>query len=122
MTGGSTSMLGSLAAFIAILILIPAVLWLLKRTPMGVAASQGHMRLVATLPLAPNQRIVTVEVGQGDERKWLVLGVTAGGITTLHTLPPQGEAPTLPQHALSFAQLLARTKATASGKEPDGAR
>ena len=27
--------------------------WLLKRTPMGAAASQGHMRVVATLPLAP---------------------------------------------------------------------
>ena len=56
---------------------------------------------------------------QGDERKWLVLGVTPAGINTLHTMPPQGDVPSVPQHALSFAQLLARTKATSSGKEPD---
>jgi flagellar motor switch protein FliN/FliY len=37
---------------------------------------QGPMRVVACLPLAPNQRLVTVEVGQGDERRWLVLGVS----------------------------------------------
>lgn len=122
MTEGSSSILGSLGAFFAVLALIPIVLWLLKRTPMGVAASQGHLRLVATLQLAPNQRIVTVEVGRGEERKWLVLGVTTGGVTLLHTLPPQGDVPTVPQHALSFAQLLARTKATASGKESDSGR
>ena len=120
MTGGSTSILGPLAAFVAILVLIPVALWLLKRTPIGAAASVGHMRLVASLPLAPNQRIVTVEVGQGDDRKWLVLGVTPAGITTLHTMPPQADVPAAPQHALPFAQLLARTKASAAGKEPDG--
>jgi flagellar protein FliO/FliZ len=121
MTGGSTSILGPLAAFVAILVLIPVALWLLKRTPMGAAASVGHMRLVASLPLAPNQRVITVEVGQGDDRKWLVLGVTPAGITTLHTMPPQADAPAPPQHALPFAQLLARTRASAAGKEPGDA-
>lgn len=116
------SVLGPLAAFVAILVLIPVALWLLKRTPIGAAASQGHMRVVATLPLAPNQRLLTVEVGQGDDRKWLVLGVTPGGISTLHTMPPQADVPAPPQHALPFAQLLARTKASAAGKEPGDAR
>ena len=114
------SVLGPLAAFVAILVLIPVALWLLKRTPIGAAAAHGVMRTVAVLPLAPNQRVVTVEVGQGDDRQWLVLGVTPAGINTLHTMPPQGDVPAAPQHALPFAQLLARTKATASGKEPDG--
>ncbi len=115
------SVLGPLAAFVAILVLIPVALWLLKRTPLGAAASQGHMRVVAALPLAPNQRLLTVEVGQGDDRKWLVLGVTPAGITTLHTMPPQADVPAPPQHALPFAQLLARTKASAAGKEPGDA-
>jgi flagellar protein FliO/FliZ len=118
MTGGSSSILGPLAAFVAILVLIPVALWLLKRTPIGAAASVGHMRLVASLPLAPNQRVITVEVGQGDDRKWLVLGVTPGGISTLHTMAPQADVPAPPQHVLPFAQLLARTRASASGKEP----
>jgi flagellar protein FliO/FliZ len=100
--------LSSLLWFVAIVAAIPLVLWLLKRTPLGGAAAGGLMRSVATLPLAPNQRIVTVEVGQGDERRWLVLGVTANSITTLHTMPPQPQ-PTPDVAARSpFAQLLGR--------------
>jgi flagellar protein FliO/FliZ len=99
----------SLLWFIAILALIPAALWLLKRTPAGGAAMQGPMRTVAVLPLAPNQRLVTVEVGRGDARRWLVLGVTAQQITALHEMAPQDDgAAAVPQAALPFAQLLAK--------------
>ena len=101
----------SLLWFVAIIVMIPAALWLLKRTPMGGAGGGGVMRSVAALPLSANQRIVTIEVGQGDERRWLVLGVTAQSITTLHTMAPQGEAaagalPATPVPA--FAQLLGK--------------
>ncbi len=84
--------LSSLLWFIAIIAMIPVALWLLKRTPMGGAAGGSTMRSVAALPLSASQRIVTIEVGHGDERRWLVLGVTAQSITTLHTMAPQGEA------------------------------
>ena len=117
--------IGPLAAFLLILALIPAALWLLKRTPLGAAASSGPVRLVGALPLAPNQRIVTVEVGAGDERRWLVLGVTPAGIHTLHTLPPQASAPGAPgvpgvptTARPLFAQLLARQPRSAP---PDAA-
>ena len=92
--------------FIAILAAIPVVLWLLKRTPMGGSASNGQMRVVAALPLAPNQRLLTVEVGQGEDRKWLVLGVTGQQISTLHVLPPQAEA--VAGGATPFAQMLGK--------------
>ncbi|PND35997.1 flagellar biogenesis protein [Paucibacter aquatile] len=98
--------------FLAILCLIPLALWLLKRTPLGGAGSQTHgaMRLVAQLPIAPNQRLLTVEVGQGDDRRWLVLGVTGQQINTLHVMPPQAEAPSAtglaPFANGSFAQQL----------------
>jgi flagellar protein FliO/FliZ len=103
-----------LLAFVAVLACIPLALWLLKRTPLGGGAGHGPMRLVATLPLGPNQRLLTVEVGSGDDRRWLVLGATAAGISTLHTLPPQAEAPAPATNVLPFAQLLARTRAGAS--------
>lgn len=101
----------SLLWFVAIIAMIPVALWLLKRTPMGGAASNGVLRSVAALPLSASQRIVTVEVGQGDERRWLVLGVTAQSITTLHTMTPQTEstaaaAPPMP----AFAQLLGKLR------------
>jgi flagellar protein FliO/FliZ len=99
----------SLLWFIAILALIPVALWLLKRTPAGGASVHGLMRAVAVLPLAPGQRLVTVEVGRGETRRWLVLGVTAQQITTLHEMAPQEDAlPTQPHAAAPFAQLLAK--------------
>jgi flagellar protein FliO/FliZ len=108
----------SLLWFIAILALIPAALWLLKRTPAGGAAMQGAMRTVAVLPLSPSQRIVTVEVGRGEQRKWLVLGVTGQQITALHEMAPQEDLPAAAPVATPFAQLLARFK----GKDGSNAR
>ena len=84
--------LTSLLWFALILALIPVALWLLKRTPMGGAASHGILRSVAALPLSASQRIVTVEVGHGESRRWLVLGVTPHSITTLHAMEPQADA------------------------------
>ena len=102
-----TNGLMPLLSFIAIIAMIPVALWLLKRTPIGGGAAHGVMRTVAMLPISANQRLLTVEVGSGDDKKWLVLGVTPAGITTLHTMAPQAIAPQaapLPP----FAQLLAK--------------
>ena len=107
--------LGSLLWFIAIVALIPASLWFLKRTPLGGAGGAGVLKSVAALPLSTSQRIVTVEVGSGEERRWLVLGVTPSSITTLHTMAPQAvSAAAFPAPgataAPAFAQLLARLR------------
>jgi len=102
-----SSALTSLLAFAAIVALIPLALWLLKRTPIGGGAAHGVMRTVAMLPISANQRLLTVEVGLGDDRKWLVLGVTSAGIQTLHTMAPQS-LPDSPSATRPFAQLLAR--------------
>ena len=115
-----TSALGPLLAFVLILALIPAALWLLKRSPLGGARGSSGLRLVGALALSPNQRLVTVEVGSGDDRRWLVLGVSGAGIQTLHTLPPQAEPPmpaTGPALA-GFAQLLQRHRAAQAQTKP----
>jgi len=119
-----SNFLGPVAAFVLILALIPAALWLLKRTPLGGAGTAGLMRVVGALPLSPNQRIVTVEVGSGDERRWLVLGVSPAGIHTLHTLPPQADAPNATATPLPlFAQLLQRQQRAGNPPtEPTDAR
>ncbi len=108
----------SLLWFLAIVAMIPLTLWLLKRTPMGGAGGRpGAPRTVAVLPLSAQQKVVTVEVGQGEERLWLVLGVSAQGVRTLHTMAAQSPAegrlgadtqPAPP--AATFAQLLNRLK------------
>ncbi len=91
---------------------IPVTLWFLKRTPLGGAPASGAARLVAVLPLSASQRVVTVEVGRGDQRLWLVLGVTPQGIHNLHAMAPQDEAPTaaLPTPAATLGPLLQRLR------------
>jgi flagellar protein FliO/FliZ len=104
--------------FIAIVVMIPVALWLLKRSPLGsVLSPSGQMpspmRQVSSLSLSPSQRIVTLEVGEGDERRWLVLGVTPQSITTLHRLSARPGSPPEPQGGLphdAFSQLLKRLR------------
>lgn len=99
--------------FVVILALIPVSLWVLKRSGLaqraGLPGAPSLMKVVAQLSLGPGQRLVAVEVGQGEARTWLVLGVTAQSIQTLHALPPQApeqvEAPAI--HP-AFATLLRR--------------
>ncbi len=108
--------LSSLLWFVAILALIPATLWFLKRTPLGGGGGAGVMKSIASLPLSTSQRIVTVEIGSGDDRRWLVLGVTPSSITTLHSMAPQaqidGAGPGVPgttgEVSPGFAQILGR--------------
>jgi flagellar protein FliO/FliZ len=109
MNSGITSILW----FVVIVAMIPLALWLLKRTPLGGAATGGLMRNVSVLSLSPSQRLVTVEVGSGDERRWLVLGVTPQSITTLHTMAPQpgAEPPNaIPNAPAGFSQMLSRLR------------
>ncbi len=105
--------LSAIGWFIAVVALIPLALWVFKRSPVGARLAQGPMKTVASLALSPSQKVVTIEVGQGDERRWLVLGVASGGITLLYSLtpPPAGEMPATPATpAEGFAQLLSRIK------------
>ena len=113
----ASSPVGFFFWFIAIVLMIPAVLWLIKRSPLGAslggAQAAAPMRQVSALSLSPNQRVVTVEVGEGDERCWLVLGVTPQSITTLHSLSA-GPLPAAPADSTlspdAFSQLLKRLR------------
>ncbi len=117
--------LTSLLWFVAVIAMIPVALWLLKRTPLGGASGgrPGTPRTVAVLALSAQQKLVTVEVGQGDERLWLVLGVSPQGIRTLHTMtaqtPADEPAPATPPSA-AFAQLLGRIRQGQPGSGKDG--
>jgi flagellar protein FliO/FliZ len=113
-----SSGLTSFFSFLVVIAAIPLVLWLVKRSTLGKLIGSAGMRRVAVLPLSPSQKLVTVEVGSGDSRCWLVLGVTPGSISTLHTMLPQDEpvaAAPLPTPTTAFAQLLQRLQ----GRGPD---
>ncbi len=101
----------SLGWLVLVVAAIPATLWFVKRSPLGQSPVPGTARTVAVLPLSTSQRVVTVEVGRGEQRQWLVLGVTAQGIQTLHTMAPQDDGPPpLPTPAATLEPLLQRLR------------
>lgn len=103
-----------------LLVLMVGIAWALKwargRMPglPGVPGQQGPaLKLLASLPLGPQQRIVTLQVGQGAEATCLVLGVAPGSITNLHAMPlpaqpPQADAPAPGGFAARLAQQLVK--------------
>ena len=72
--------LGGLLLVIALMV---AALWALRRAQPGTAASTQHLRVLATLPLGPRERLLLIQVG-GQQ---LLLGAGPQGVRTLHVLP-----------------------------------
>lgn len=101
------SLFGAVLALLAVLALVIGLGWLLKRMPgSGFRPAEG-MKLVASLSVGAKERVVVVEVN-GQQ---LLLGVTAGGINTLHALPeplPPSAPVRVPdfKNLPNFAQLL----------------
>ena len=102
-------LVGGVFALLLVLGLILGLGWLLKRLPgAGFRQAEG-LRVVASITLGARERAVVVQVG--DQQ--LLLGVAAGAVTTLHTLPqPLAETPPpqLPnlKKLPDFAQMLAQ--------------
>ena len=81
--------------------------WLVKRLQqrhgVGAAVAGTASRVLSTVAVGPQQRVVTVEVGPEHARTWLVLGVTGQTMTCLHVMPATGPTPALTT-VPSFAQ------------------
>jgi len=94
----------SLFFLVLLLALVPlGVKWLQRRVVGGAPGSSVQSRVVSAVAVGPRQHVVTVEVGSGDERLRLVLGVTAQSITCLH------------QMSLSASPLNALSQASSDG-------
>ncbi|MDZ7857649.1 flagellar biosynthetic protein FliO [Sphaerotilus sp.] len=115
--GSPLTSLTPLLWLVLVLVSIPVALWLLRRSGyagLSPRAVPGSVRVVSQSALSPQHRLVTVEVGEGAERCWLVLGMTGQQISVLHRLvppPSEGEparsTPALPSIAgTSFGYLL----------------
>jgi flagellar protein FliO/FliZ len=63
--------------------------WLIRRWGPGGGAFGQRIKLIAAKAVGTKERVVIVEV----EGTWLVLGVSAGGISKLHELPADKTAP-----------------------------
>lgn len=78
-TGGSVLQL--VFGFIAILGLLFASLWLLKKLTLPRSGANSMVRVVSAAAVGPRERVVLVDVGE----KRLVLGVAPGQVSLLDT-------------------------------------
>ncbi|KTD65672.1 flagellar biosynthetic protein FliO [Legionella spiritensis] len=98
----SAELLRILGGLLFVVLLIAVFAWLVKRLNRGGMGIGGPFKILACASLGTREKIMMLQVGE----RFLLLGVTAGGITTLYDfgeeLPPgfQGNGKT------SFAELL----------------
>ena len=108
LAGGGAALVRTGLGLVFVVALILACAWVARR--FGFASRvQGAapMKIVSTLSLGPRDRVIMLEV----DDTWLVVGVNAGGMTTLHSLPAKADAtppatPARPDLAASFQSLL----------------
>lgn len=105
-TPGST--LQTVLALAAVLALIMACAWLLRRVQRPQAGGANPLRLRGQLMVGPRERVVLVEVAG----QWIVAGVSAGSVRPLAVLPRPDDAPPAESAAAAplpdFRTLLAR--------------
>ncbi len=102
---GGAMLARSAIGLLLVVALIFACAWAARRFGFAARASGvAPMKVVGSLALGPRDRVVMLEV----DGTWLVVGVNAGGMQTLHSLPaqPQPAASPVPDLANSFQQLL----------------
>lgn len=92
---------GMVLALVLVVALILGLAWVLRRLPGGPLRGHGGVKLVASLPVGPRERVLVVEVG-GEQ---LVLGATAQQVSLLHRLDTPLPSDAAPE---GFASLLAR--------------
>lgn len=115
-SGSATgSLLQTMFALIAVLALLAAMAWFLKRYGPRTGGGTANLRIVGSLGLGGRERLLVVEVGD----QWIVVGASPGRVNALATMPRQdgataaaGEA-TLSPHtqgpANNFADWLKQT-------------
>ena len=92
------SMLQFAFGLMLVLGLIVAAGWFMKRFSIG-PSSSGLVKVIAGAAVGQRERVVVVEIGD----TWMVLGVAAGRVSPLHTMP-RGQMPvTAPQSNIPAA-------------------
>lgn len=93
---GVSGLANVMLSLIVVLAVVFGVAWIMKRMQGFTGGRNPHMKVVAQLPLSTRERLMLVDVG-GQQ---LVLGVSPGGIRTLHVLDePVAEPPNADQGA-----------------------
>jgi flagellar protein FliO/FliZ len=102
-----TQSLITVILFIGVVACMPfAVKWIKQQTGGRLGGVVSQAKFISAVPVGPNQRVVTVEIGPEGKRVWLTVGVTPQAIHCLHTVAVESNrgaaaaAATLPPSSL----------------------
>ena len=96
---------------VAVLGLIAGLAWLARRMGLARVGSSALLNVVGSASVGTRERVVVLEIGES----WLVVGVGAGNVSALATLP-KGERPAasaavpLPPFAARLQSLLDKNR------------
>jgi flagellar protein FliO/FliZ len=99
------SLLQVFIGLLAVLLLIAVTAWLAKRLGVNRGGGGSVAQVVSSTAVGTRERVVIVEIGE----TWLVVGVAAGSVNALTTLPKgslPATPPSMPPLAASFANRL----------------
>ncbi len=113
MSGALLQAVGGLALVIALMF---GSAWIFRRSGGLQALARGPVRIVGGVRVGTRERVLVLEVAD----TWLVVGVAAGQVNALHTLPRQDAAPQGVPAATpaAFPQWLARFASAAPERKP----
>lgn len=111
---------------VGLLVLMMLLAWALQRWKKhlpGIAAPAGPtLKVLNTVAVGPQQRLLSVQVGEGPYAQCLVLGVTPGSIQALHRMPmptpAEAGAPAPTSGAGGFGARLAQQLTAHKGQGP----
>lgn len=82
----------TILGLIAVVVVIIAAAWLLRRVAQLQTGAQGALKVMASMSLGSRERVVLIQVGD----RQLLLGIAPGHVSALHVLeqalPVEGEA------------------------------
>ncbi len=86
------SLLQVFIGLVAVLLLIFGTAWVAKRLGVARGGSSNLLHVISSVSVGARERVVMVEVGDN----WLVVGVAAGSVNALMTLPKGESLPAAP--------------------------
>ncbi len=101
--GLSTNLLEVTLNLALVLAAIVLLAWVFKRAQGFNQPAAGQLRVTATLPLGPKERILLLEVGEQQ----IVIGASSAGLNTLHVL--EEPLPVQPHDDESFKEKLVKS-------------
>lgn len=104
------SLLQVFVGLVAVLGLIAGLAWMARRMGLARVGASGLLTVVGSASVGTRERVVVLEIGES----WLVVGVGAGNVSALATLPkgdvPASPALPLPPFAARLQQLLDKNR------------